>query len=217
MLKLKWYNNNTDLYNKQLEIDAASRIRGASVYSGKYQLHEIPTSLRLVKYVVSYGKLRYYVGINTQLLPNVKEDTVAFEIENPPEDFYTVDFPRDFPVTDAIEAEALGLTLNEGDFDFTNEIPLDTYITRFCTIKHKYRITEEVQIGTSTYKIARINITALQAAMYDLTGLVYPRDILIPYTYRNIGNPIWVRDVMPVMPTVVKPIIIDENVVRDID
>ena len=55
--------------------------------------------------------------------------------------------------------------------------------------------------------------------MYDLTGLVYPRDILIPYTYRN---PIWVRDVvetMPVMPTVkpIKPIIIDENVVRDID
>lgn len=56
--------------------------------------------------------------------------------------------------------------------------------------------------------------------MYDLTGLVYPRDVLIPFTYRNIGNPLWVRDVvetMPVMPTVVKPIIIDENVVREID
>lgn len=215
MIKLKWYNNNTDLFNKQLEIEAASRIKGASVYSGKYQLHEIPTSLRLVKYSVSAGKLRYYVGVNKEILPSVYENNTSFEVENPPEDFYTVDFPTNFPITDEKEAEALGLELNEGSLVFTDKEPSEDHIIRFCIIKHKYRIMEEVQIGPSVYTINRINITALQAAMYDLTGLVYPRDILIPYTYRNIGNPIWVRDVILEVPTLPDLFVIEEN--RDID
>lgn len=215
MLKLKWYNNDTSLYNKQLEIEAASRIKGAYTYTGQLKLHEIPTSLRLVKYIVSAGKLRYYVGVNKEILPSVYENNASFEIENPPEDFYTVDFPTNFPITDEKEAEALGLELNEGSLVFTDKEPSEDHIIRFCIIKHKYRIKEEIQIGSSVYTINRINITALQAAMYDLTNLLYRREVLEQYTYRNIGDPILVRDVILEMPTLPDLFIIEEN--RDID
>jgi hypothetical protein len=220
MIKLKWYNNDTSLYNKQLEIEAASRIKGAYTYTGQLKLHEIPTSLRLVKYTVSAGKLKYCVGVNSEILPNVlfKETYFVVSKEQTPEDFYTIDIPRNFHITDEKEAELLGVpTYIDWDIDFTKEIPDEKLIIRFC-LNDKYKIETEQQIGASIYKISTYNITALQVVLYDLTGLMYPREVLEPYVLRASGVPELIRDVIVQMPELpkAKPFI-EETSQRDID